>query len=440
MITLVVTLSLLGTPEADQNGIDFFEKKIRPVLVERCYQCHSSQAKKVRGGLRLDTPKRTLAGGDSGPAIVPGNAKESLLIEALRYEDLEMPPDGRLDDRVIANFERWIAMGAPDPRKEGEPALSENPSSREAASREALDFRQRPTRKPAPPPTPREMAAANLASDESFFTEKLYPVMHTVQCNLCHNDNGVASETQIEFPSVDAGGEQVAAFGLKLMDLVDRENPAQSLLLLKPTDREEHTGGERIKPGSHEEKLLLSWINYLAGLSDAEVRRARERIVRAERVGLNALTIRRLTHSQYNNTVRDLLSDESQLANGFPKEDFIRGFKNQLEGQSVTPLQAEAYGKAAERLALGAFRGGDHLGLIPCEPTSSTDAVCAEKFVRQFGLKAFRRPLTDGEASVYTALFHEEASRTEDFRFLLHLFNSVYDFHLYQAPSLFKLR
>ena len=148
MITLVVALSLVGAPEElDQERIDFFEKKIRPVLVERCYQCHSSQAKKVRGGLRLDTPKRTLAGGDTGPAIVPGNAKESLLIEALRYEDLEMPPDGRLDDRVIADFERWIAMGAPDPRKEGEPALSEHPSSREAASRETLDFRQRPTRK-----------------------------------------------------------------------------------------------------------------------------------------------------------------------------------------------------------------------------------------------------------------------------------------------------
>ena len=252
-------------------------------------------------------------------------------------------------------------------------------------------------------------APAVLADEESDFAGRLYPVMQSVQCNRCHNDNGVASETRLRFPPADAGKEQVAAFGLKLMDLVDHRQPTQSLLLLKPTNRDEHTGGARIKPGSAEEKLLLAWVKYLAGMTDEQVREAREKIARAARLDLAALTVRRLTHSQYNNTVRDLLGDQVQPANNFPKEDYIRGFKNQLEGQGVSPLLAEAYGKAAERLALAAFRGGDQHKLIPGEPASPTDPVCAEKFVRQFGLKAFRRPLTDREVQLY--LPHERVYR-----------------------------
>ncbi|HEY3966968.1 MAG TPA: DUF1592 domain-containing protein [Planctomycetaceae bacterium] len=254
-----------------------------------------------------------------------------------------------------------------------------------------------------------------LAADESFFAEKLYPALHAVQCNRCHNDNGVASETRLAFPAVDAPHEQIVAFGLKLIDLVDRRKPEQSLLLRKPTNREEHTGGERIKSGSNEEKLLLNWINYLAGLSDKQVHEARQKIALAEQLALRPLTVRRLTHSQYNHTVRDLLGDQTQPADRFPKEDFIHGFKNQLEGQGVSPLQAEAYSEAAERLALAAFRGGDRQGLIRGQPESPTDLVCSEKFVRQFGLKAFRRPLADRETQLYLGLFQREASRTNDF-------------------------
>src|SRR5262249_58318620 len=99
----------------------------------------------------------------------------------------------------------------------------------------------------------------------------------------------------------------------------------------------------------------------------------------------------------------------------FPKEDFIRGFKNQLEGQGVSPLQAEAYGKVAERLAVAAFRGGDHQRLIPGQPDSPVDPALAEKFVRQFGQKAFRRPLGENEARLYRDLCLEEAGRTKDF-------------------------
>jgi hypothetical protein len=252
---------------------------------------------------------------------------------------------------------------------------------------------------------------------ESFFAERLYPVLHAAQCERCHSDNGVGSESRLEFPDAGAGARkaEITAFGLKLMDLVNRDSPERSLLLRKPTNRVKHTGGPRIKPGSPEEKVLLSWIHYLAGLTDEEVRRAREKIAQAEKPNPHAPTVRRLTHSQYEHTVRDLLGDQSQPASGFPKEDFINGFKNQLEGQGISPLQAEAYSKAAERLARAAFRGGDHHGLIPGRPGSPTDAACAERFVRQFGLKAFRRPLTEPEAQVYSSLCLEEAGRTQDF-------------------------
>jgi len=100
-------------------GVEYFEKKIRPVLVEHCYQCHSAEAdkaKNLKAGLRLDSREGVLKGGRSGPALVPGKAKGSLLIAALRHEDLRMPPKGKLSDAVIADFEAWVAMGAPDPR------------------------------------------------------------------------------------------------------------------------------------------------------------------------------------------------------------------------------------------------------------------------------------------------------------------------------------
>ncbi|HXG10340.1 MAG TPA: DUF1553 domain-containing protein [Gemmataceae bacterium] len=113
-------LSPRGGREVGGEGVDFFEKKIRPVLVEHCYQCHSAEAeakKKLRGGLRVDSREGLLKGGDSGPAIVPGKPEESLLIQALRYADgLQMPPRGKLPAAIVADFETWVRQGAPDPR------------------------------------------------------------------------------------------------------------------------------------------------------------------------------------------------------------------------------------------------------------------------------------------------------------------------------------
>ncbi len=105
----------------DPAQTDFFEKKIRPVLLESCYKCHSADSENVRGGLLLDTRDGLLQGGDSGPAIVPGDPGKSALIKAIRHEgkdpDAAMPPKkSKLPEAVIADFEAWVKMGAPDPR------------------------------------------------------------------------------------------------------------------------------------------------------------------------------------------------------------------------------------------------------------------------------------------------------------------------------------
>jgi hypothetical protein len=100
---------------ADKDGVEFFEQRIRPLLVERCYKCHSEQADTVEADLYVDSRAGLLKGGDHGPAIEPGEPARSLLIKAVQYEmdDLKMPPDRRLDDRQIADLEKWIKMGAP---------------------------------------------------------------------------------------------------------------------------------------------------------------------------------------------------------------------------------------------------------------------------------------------------------------------------------------
>ncbi len=104
-------------PAPDAAGLEFFEKRIRPLLAEHCYECHSA-GQKTKGGLRLDTRDGWSHGGDSGPAILPGKLDESPLIKAVRYrdKDFRMPPKRKLSDEQIAAFEKWVELGAPDPR------------------------------------------------------------------------------------------------------------------------------------------------------------------------------------------------------------------------------------------------------------------------------------------------------------------------------------
>ena len=110
---------------AEAEKLAFFEKKIRPVLESRCLSCHGDKKDLPDGGLRLDRAIGWRQGGDSGPAIVPGDSAKSLIISAILYESLEMPPDGRLPDEVIADFKRWIDDGAIDPRTDSLPVLQQ---------------------------------------------------------------------------------------------------------------------------------------------------------------------------------------------------------------------------------------------------------------------------------------------------------------------------
>ena len=121
ILSLCLGLALTSTVCAgakDAANVDFFETKVRPVLVEHCYECHAGP--KARGGLALDSREAMLLGGDNGPAIVPGKSDDSLLIRSIRHTnpDLKMPKKkAKLDDAVIADFVRWVNVGAPFPAK-----------------------------------------------------------------------------------------------------------------------------------------------------------------------------------------------------------------------------------------------------------------------------------------------------------------------------------
>ncbi len=118
--TGMLLLALPARAADAPDGLEFFEKKIRPLLAEHCYECHAT-GQKTKGGLNLDSREGWMKGGDSGPALVPGELDASLLIKAVRYKDKEfrMPPKRKLTDSQIADFEQWVKLGAPDPRTGG---------------------------------------------------------------------------------------------------------------------------------------------------------------------------------------------------------------------------------------------------------------------------------------------------------------------------------
>jgi hypothetical protein len=141
---------------------EFFERKVRPVLVEHCYECHSADAKQLEGGLLLDSRAGVIKGGDTGPVITPGDPEASLLVQAIRYTDanLSMPPSGKLPPLAIADLEKWVRMGAPDPRSQDTVAS--------AAAKSAIDWHEarrwwsfRPLAAPAVPTVKREDWPAN---------------------------------------------------------------------------------------------------------------------------------------------------------------------------------------------------------------------------------------------------------------------------------------
>jgi hypothetical protein len=150
----------------DPKAVAFFEAKVRPVLVENCYQCHSDRAGKSAGGLKLDSRKAIRAGGDRGPAVVPGDPKASLLLTAVSHADpdLTMPPKKpRLPDAVVADLTTWIRTGAADPRTDAGTLAARPPVDLETG-RKFWAFR-----KPTTPPLPTTKAPAWARRDLDHF-------------------------------------------------------------------------------------------------------------------------------------------------------------------------------------------------------------------------------------------------------------------------------
>ncbi|MGB1926438.1 MAG: DUF1549 domain-containing protein, partial [Rubripirellula sp.] len=137
VIVIALSVPLFHSVEvlADQK-MAFFETKIRPALVKHCYPCHSEASETLGGKLRLDTQKGIQKGGESGTAIVPGDPEKSLLLQAMRYDGMEMPPDDQLPETTINDFTRWIQDGAYDPRVAS--ASSEKQPSKQDRSTDQL--------------------------------------------------------------------------------------------------------------------------------------------------------------------------------------------------------------------------------------------------------------------------------------------------------------
>jgi hypothetical protein len=165
-VMVLMVLGGGGILRAD-SGVELFEKKIRPVLVEQCYECHSAGAKKLKGGLKLDSRDGVKKGGESGKAlVVAGDPEASLLIRAIRYSDpdLQMPPKKALAASVVRDFEEWVRMGAPDPRD-----AAEVKNSAKAQVDAAAHWAFQPLRASAPP-SPEYRRGSEI---DSFVTEKL---------------------------------------------------------------------------------------------------------------------------------------------------------------------------------------------------------------------------------------------------------------------------
>ena len=111
------------------------------------------------------------------------------------------------------------------------------------------------------------IAAGLCAAADSKFVDGLYPVLQKANCRTCHVDGGIAAATRLHFPEAGAPSEQIEEFGRSLTALVNREQPEASVLFTKPTNRDKHTGGKLIAPGSNEETVLLDWVRQLARLS-----------------------------------------------------------------------------------------------------------------------------------------------------------------------------
>ena len=165
---------LCAAEKFSNEQLAFFEKKIRPVLADKCHKCHSVASKKLKADLYLDTREGLLKGGDSGPSLVPGDPEKSLLIEVIRYEDtdMEMPPKSKLPDAVIADFETWVKNGAAWP-DEAAPTAGGNATAFDLEKRKSEHWCWEPLA-----PSPRIPGLIDQLIGERLKEAKLRPAPH----------------------------------------------------------------------------------------------------------------------------------------------------------------------------------------------------------------------------------------------------------------------
>jgi mono/diheme cytochrome c family protein len=162
LLLIAAGLSFLQGAEPTPQETDFFEKRIRPLLADHCYKCHSTGADKVKGGLLLDSRASLLKGGDTGPGFVPGTPEKSLLIEAVGWknDDLQMPPKKKLSEQQIADLTAWVKMGAPWPGGD-KPAVATAKKEFKITDKDKAHWAFRPVKKPAPPAVKNKTWAVN---------------------------------------------------------------------------------------------------------------------------------------------------------------------------------------------------------------------------------------------------------------------------------------
>lgn len=158
-LMLSMLLALASAAQAQRlsaGDVQFFENKIRPVLVQHCYGCHSADAKELGGKLLLDSREGLRHGGESGPVLVERKPEKSLLIQALRYDGVEMPPEKPLPETVVNDFVEWVRRGAPDPRKPPAKSAAKaaevaDASTEKSAAEEEKLWSLQPVQNPPPP-------------------------------------------------------------------------------------------------------------------------------------------------------------------------------------------------------------------------------------------------------------------------------------------------
>jgi len=197
----------VAKPSAAQ--IEYFETKVRPLLAEHCYSCHSSKAEKLKGELRLDSLEGMLKGGDRGPAIVPGHPEKSLLLKAVRYTDpeLQMPPKNKkLGERQIAAIAQWIQSGAPWPA--GEQASAPRPAKQEITEQDKSWWCFQPIRRPEAPPGRRRLATENPI--DSFILAEL--AAKGLKPNPIASRRELIRRAYFDLIGLPPSPEQIAAF------------------------------------------------------------------------------------------------------------------------------------------------------------------------------------------------------------------------------------